>query len=188
MTEPADPRRILIAGISGAGKTSLAAALSQRLGIPHIEMDALYHGPHWSRRAEFTDDVARFTASEAWVCDAQYHWIVGDLLAARTQLFVWLDLPRHTVMHRVIRRSLSRVLLRRPLWHDNTETWRALLFSPRHPVRWAWSRHGTRRAETAAWFARHPDVPVVRLRTAAQARRWLRSLPPAGRTHDGSRA
>jgi len=177
MTYETRPRRIVIAGISGAGKTSLAAALSRRLGIPHIEMDALYHGPGWTRRAEFEADVERFTASDTWVCDAQYHWIVGDVLAGRADTFVWLDLPRHTVMHRVIRRSLVRVLLRRPLWHDNTETLRALLFSPRHPVHWAWSQHTARRAETAAYFARHARVTVVRLRTARQARRWLRSLP-----------
>lgn len=177
MTYETRPRRIVIAGISGVGKTSLAAALSHRLGIPHIEMDALYHGPDWTRRAEFADDVERVTAGDAWVCDAQYHWIVGDLLAGRADTFVWLDLPRYTVMHRVIRRSLVRVALRRPLWHDNTETWRALLFSPRHPVRWAWSQYTARRTQTAEYFARHPRVPVVRLRTAGQARRWLRSLP-----------
>ncbi|MEW2452146.1 MFS transporter [Streptomyces parvulus] len=186
MAKQAQPCRIVIAGISGAGKTSLAAALSRRLGIRHIEMDALYYGPHWSRSAEFTNDVAQVTASEAWVCDAQYHWIVGDLLAARTHLFVWLDLPRHTVMHRVIRRSFSRVLFRRRLWHGNTETWHTLLFSPRHPVRWAWTQYGTRRAETAAYFARHPEVPVVRLRTASQARRWLRSMLPTNPRPEGT--
>ncbi|MFF7994644.1 adenylate kinase [Kitasatospora xanthocidica] len=172
-------RRIVIAGISGAGKTTLAAALAGRLGVPHIEMDALYHGPGWTRRPEFEDDVRGLTEGPGWICDAQYHWIVGDVLGTRADTFVWLDLPRRTVMGRVIRRSLARVITGRVLWNGNTETWRSLLRDPGHPVRWAWSQHGTRRSETAAFLSAHPEVPVVRLRTAAQARRWLRSVPPA---------
>ncbi|HTE18391.1 MAG TPA: AAA family ATPase, partial [Armatimonadota bacterium] len=41
------PRRIVVVGSSGAGKSTMAAALSQRLGLPHIELDALRHGPNW---------------------------------------------------------------------------------------------------------------------------------------------
>ena len=77
------------------------------LDIRHIEMDALYHGPGWTHRAEFADDVERATRAPAWICDAQYHWVVGDLLGERADTFVWLDLPRRTVMSRVLRRSVA---------------------------------------------------------------------------------
>ena len=50
---PARPHRILVAGTSGAGKTTVAAALSARLGIPHTDIDGLYHGPGWTPRPEF---------------------------------------------------------------------------------------------------------------------------------------
>ncbi|MFE6049900.1 adenylate kinase [Kitasatospora sp. NPDC056446] len=172
-------RRIVIAGISGAGKTTLAAALSRRLGIRHIEMDALYHGPDWTRRPEFEDDVRELTEGPAWICDAQYHRIVGDLLGTRADTFVWLDLPRHTVMHRVIRRSLLRATTRRVLWNGNTETWHALLHDPHHPIRWAWTHHATRRTETATFLAAHPHAHVIHLHTAPQARHWLHTLSPA---------
>ena len=34
-------------GNSGSGKTSLAAALADRLGIPHLELDSVFHQPGW---------------------------------------------------------------------------------------------------------------------------------------------
>jgi adenylate kinase family enzyme len=39
----------VVVGTSAVGKTTLAAALSRRLGVPHIELDALYWGPGWTR-------------------------------------------------------------------------------------------------------------------------------------------
>ncbi|MEU1306777.1 MFS transporter [Streptomyces shenzhenensis] len=170
-------RRIVVGGISGAGKTTLAAGLAGALDIRHIEMDALYHGPGWTRRAEFEDDVERATRTPSWICDAQYHWVIGDLLGERADTFVWLDLPRRTVISRVLRRSVVRAATGRQLWHGNRETWRSLLRNPRHPLRWAWSQHATRRAETAAFLGLHPGLTVVHLTSAREARQWLRSIP-----------
>ncbi|WP_063786309.1 MFS transporter [Streptomyces acidiscabies] len=176
---PGPLRRIVVGGISGAGKTTLASSLARALDIPHIEMDALYHGPGWTHRAQFPDDVERVTRAPAWICDAQYHWVVGDLLGERADTFVWLDLPRRTVMRRVLRRSVVRAATGRELWHGNRETWRSMLRNPHHPLRWAWSQHATRRTETAAYLALHPGLTVVRLTSAGQARQWLRSVTPS---------
>jgi adenylate kinase family enzyme len=141
-------------------------------------MDALYHGAHWSHRPEFAGDVERATAGDAWICDAQYHWLVGDLLAERADTFVWLDLPRWTVMHRVARRSIARALTGRAVCNGNRETWRGLLFDPRHPIRWAWSQYANRRAETAAFLSAHPELAVIHLTSGGRARKWLRARRP----------
>jgi adenylate kinase family enzyme len=42
---PVRPRRVLVAGTSGAGKTTLASRVAALLDLPHIEIDALFHGP-----------------------------------------------------------------------------------------------------------------------------------------------
>ena len=85
-------RRVIIAGPSGSGKTTACALVSDRIGVPHHEIDALFHGPGWQPRPQFHDDVARFVATEAWVTEWQYSEVRG-LLAERAELLIWLDLP-----------------------------------------------------------------------------------------------
>ncbi|GLY76927.1 hypothetical protein [Actinoallomurus iriomotensis] len=167
------PRRVLVAGISGAGKTTLARRLSVRWGLPRHELDALHHGPGWTPRPGFLPDVRRLAAEDRWVTEDQYHRVLGDLLWERADTVIWLDLPRRTVMWRVVRRSVARAVTRRELWNGNRESARDWL-RPSHPIRWAWSQAASRREATAARAARFPGVTVVRLRTARQARHWLR--------------
>ena len=44
--------RVVVAGISGVGKTTLARRLAAARGLRHVEVDALFHGPGWQRRPD----------------------------------------------------------------------------------------------------------------------------------------
>jgi adenylate kinase family enzyme len=167
------PRRVLVAGTSGSGKTTLARRICEVLDVPHIEIDALYHGPGWTPRATFQAEVESFTAEPAWVTEWQYSQ-VRPLLADRADLMVWLDLPGHRVMRQVIRRTLARRLRRQVLWNGNVEPplW-TVLHDDEHIVRWAWrTRHATEE-RVRELGVRRPELPVVRLRGHLQATRWL---------------
>lgn len=174
-------RRVLVAGISGAGKTTMARRLAERLELPCYELDALHHGAGWQKRPEFEADVERFAASDAWVCEDQYRTFIGELLWDRADTVVWLDHSRPVIMARVVRRTFGRLAVRAELWNGNRERWRDL---PRadHPIRWAWAQHADRRERTAALAARHPDVRMVRLGTPAHARAWLDTISPQNRS------
>jgi len=164
--------RILVAGITGSGKTTLATAVSELAGLPRYELDALHHGPGWQKRQDFESDVDAFSSGSSWVTEAQYHTALGDLLWQRADTVVWLDLPRRTVMQRVVRRSVARAVTRRELWNGNRESVRDWL-DPEHPIRWAWSRYESRRRETAERITRHPGLTVIHLHSGRHARRWL---------------
>jgi adenylate kinase family enzyme len=170
--------RVIVAGCSGAGKTTLAAAIAARRGLLHVELDAVFHGPGRTKRDEFEDEVEQFTAGRGWACEDMYFARLGSLLWERADTVVWLDLPRRTVMRRVIGRSLARVLTRRRLWNGNRETWRDL-FDPHQPIRWAWNNYTPHRQTVAARIQAHPQIRVVHLTSASRARAWLNSLDPS---------
>ena len=170
---PARPQRVLVAGATGAGKTTLAAAVARALGVPHVEIDALFHGPGWTPRPEFAADVRAFAAEPAWVTEWQYG-VVRPLLLERADLLVWLDLPRGRVLRQVTRRTLHRRLRRTVLWNGNLEPpLRTFLTDPEHIVRWSWTTHGhtALRVEQAQHV--RPDLAVVRLRSRREIRQWL---------------
>ena len=179
---PGCPRRILVAGTSGSGKTTLAAGIGELLQIPHVEIDALFHGPGWTARSSFEEDVRRFVAEPAWVTEWQYSQ-VRALLAARAELLVWLDLSRWRVMEQVSRRTLRRRLRREVLWNDNVEPPLWTVFTDReHILRWAWSGHPKSGQRVAALLEQRPDLDIVRLEDRAAVRRWL-----AGPVRDAAR-
>lgn len=41
---------MLVAGMTGAGKSTFARRLAAVVELPYIELDALYHGPQWVPR------------------------------------------------------------------------------------------------------------------------------------------
>jgi len=170
---PVRPRRILVTGTSGAGKTTLAGALAQRLGVPHTDIDGLYHGPGWVPRPEFSDDVAALAAREEWVTEWQYS-VVRPLLLGRADLLVWLDLTRATVMRQIVPRTLCRRLRRVELWNGNVEPplW-TLLTDPDHILRWAWRTHPKTTARVHQVLASTDPPLVVRLRNRDEVAAWL---------------
>ncbi|MGI9083809.1 MAG: hypothetical protein ACR2FE_00780 [Aeromicrobium sp.] len=63
---------MLVAGVSGSGKATLARRIGVALDLLVTEMGALHHGPSWAPRPEFMADVEAFSSADAWVCEWQY--------------------------------------------------------------------------------------------------------------------
>jgi adenylate kinase family enzyme len=119
--------KVAITGASGNGKTTLAQEIERVAGLRHIEIDALHHGPNWeSCGAEvLRDRVIAATAGDGWVTDSTYKRMLGDLIPARADLVVWLDLPVPLVLWRLLRRTYVRITRGVVLWNGNRETgWR----------------------------------------------------------------
>ena len=181
------PSRIAVVGCSGSGKTTVARQVADRLGLEHIELDELAHQPGWTMRPaeEFRSDLERCLsgAEQGWVTCGHYGRLAGDMHLNKANTIVWLDLPRRTVMTRVIRRTIRRVLTREELWNGNKEPWTNLYhWDPeRNVIRWSWVTYKGRREQyeqcmcDGSWV----HANVLRLRSPQAIEGFLNSLVTA---------
>jgi adenylate kinase family enzyme len=174
-------QRISIIGTCGAGKTTLAQALSARLGIPRVELDALYHGPGWTEtpRDLFRERVSQAVSGPEWVVDGNYS-AVRDLVWARADTVVWLDYPFPVTFSRVTRRTLRRLLTQEELWNGNRESLR-LHFSRDSLLVFAVRTHWSRRRNYVRELAlpEYAHLTAYRHANLRETRRWLESLATA---------
>ena len=171
-------QRVVVVGVSGSGKTRLARGLAARLGVPHVELDALWHDAGWTNpsESEFVQRVRDATAADSWVLDGNYA-AARSLVWSRATAVVWLDYPRWVGLHRALRRTAARAVTRRRLWNGNRERLRTVL-SAEHPIRWGWDKHPQYRERYAEMFGdpQYAGVEKVRLRTPHETRHWLNTL------------
>jgi adenylate kinase family enzyme len=174
-------RRINVTGTSCSGKTSLARELARRLGLPHVELDALFWGPDWTPvpSETFRARLAVALDSDGWVADGGYA-AVRDITWARADTVIWLDYPMRTVLARWARRTIARIRTQEEFWPGtgNRE-------SVRNALRrggllwWILSTHRRRQRTMAAAVTERSDLRWVRLRSPAEAERWLSSVREA---------
>jgi len=180
MTEP--PRRIVVKGTSGAGKTVFAAELARRLGLTWIELDALHHGPNWAEptAAEFRARVqaALDAAANGWTVDGNYDSKLGDLVLGAADTIVWLDLPLTVKLRRLWTRTTRRIRTREELWNGNREAWRTAFIGRESLFVWMFRQHVRHRRNWPRAF--DGDPRFVRLRSPSEVEAWLeaQTVPP----------
>jgi adenylate kinase family enzyme len=171
---------VLIYGVTGSGKTTLARKVAERTGLPWHSVDDLTWEPGWIvvPPEEQRRRIARICAGEAWILDSGYSsWV--DVVLARAELIVALDYPRWRSLARLTRRTLLRAIDRGTICNGNTETFRQMLSRDSILV-WHFRSFARKRALMRAWAADPAAPEVIRLTSPAATRRWLASLQLEG--------
>lgn len=171
--------RIRVLGTSCSGKTTLARALSRRLGLPLVELDALFWGPIWTPVPHelFRSRVIEAVDGERWIIDGGYA-SVRALTWRRADTVVWLDYPIRIVLGRWAARTWRRLWSREEFWPGTGNRERLSHIVGRDSLLWWILRtHHRRRRTTAAELAALPGLHQVRLGSPAATARWLGSLP-----------
>jgi len=172
-------KRVSVIGGSATGKTTVSREIARRLGVPHVELDALHHDPGWQEapaevlRERVEDALA--AASDGWVVDGNYHGKLGTFVLERADAVVFLDLPFGVALRRVLWRSLRRIVTREELWNGNRESLRNAL-SRDSIVWWVMRHHGSHRTKWPERVAPLTHLRVVRLHSAREVREFLQSI------------
>lgn len=168
--------RIHVIGISGSGKSALSRQIARTLDLPYSEMDDMFWRPGWTTASgsEFSTEIRQVVSRERWVLDGRQDFELHEVIGKRTQLLIWLDLPRHVVTYRALKRTLLRAAKREVLWAGNVEDWKLALR--------AWYRSSFRcfrqiRVQYSDLISRsYTHAAVVRLQSPRQVRAFLSQL------------
>jgi adenylate kinase family enzyme len=101
-------KRILLIGSGGAGKSTLARKISEKLGLPCVHLDRLFWKPGWVEpdRAEFRQKQLKFLKGKAWVIDGNYG-ATQELRLKYADTVLFLGLSRWICLWRVLKRYAS---------------------------------------------------------------------------------
>ena len=98
--------KISIIGYSGAGKSTTARKLGEKLGIPVLHLDTVYHMPGWQVRPN-EDSIAIVSKfmeeNDSWIIDGNYSRTLEARLKSCDTVFM-LDFPTDVCMQGVVER------------------------------------------------------------------------------------
>ena len=173
-------KHVLVWGPACSGKTTLGQEIARRIGVPHIELDAVFWKPEWVETTleEFRRDVQAIVRDnpDGWVIDGNYGRI-KDLVLPEADTVVWLRLPFRVVFWRALKRAVVRSWTKEPLWGSNYETFREQFFSRDSLLLYIirnWRRYTRKGREELAVIPHH--ARVIELRSSSQVKEFMDSL------------
>lgn len=118
---------IFVVGNSGSGKSTVAKRISVALGHKHVEIDSFFWLPNWTQRdgVELAKLLEIELTNPPVVMDGNY--ATKGICPSAGDVLIFLDYPRWRIISRLIRRSLTRVILRKELWSGNREEFKFLI-------------------------------------------------------------
>lgn len=165
-------RRIVVTGVAGAGKSTVAKALEARTGLPLFHLDLAFWKPGWVEPSEsqWRDQQRELLAGDGWIADGNYTDTL-DLRLERADTVVVLATPWWRCAGRAMLRGL-RMPDRLPAgstytrWQRLRDEWRLV---PR-----LWAERGTALERELAIIDRHGQHAAVHLlRSPAAVKEFL---------------
>ena len=170
--------RILVYGVTGSGKTTLAEQIGRRFGLPWHPVDDLTWEPGW---IPVPTEIQRSRIQAicdrpAWVLDSAYGaWL--DIPLSSADLVVCLDFPRWLSLGRLLRRTAGRLASGELVCNGNRERLRDVSAGDSIVV-WHFRSFKRKRERMRRWH-RELSVPRVLLfRSPAEVGRWLERARP----------
>ena len=170
------PKRILIYGVTGSGKTTVARQLGELTGLPWHEADYLTWDPGW---VMVPDDVQRqriaaICAQDEWILDTAYaKWMEFPL--ARVELILGLDYSRSRTFWQLLKRTVARSIDKKLVCNGNVETLKGM-FSKDSILIWHFKSFARKRARMRKWKSSQSEFEVILFRCPLELEMWMANL------------
>ncbi len=174
-------QRIIVIGVTGSGKTTLAHTLAERLSCPMTDIDDLYWRSNWTLapEPEYHEAIKQAVSGERWILSGNYSR-THHLSWPRADTLIWINYPFWRVFFQLARRTLTRIIDKKPVCNGNIETWRQA-FSKNSIFLWLFKSYPKKKREYSALFtdpSAWPHLKKIRLRSPDALESFLDTLVP----------
>ena len=158
--------RIMIIGCGGAGKSTLARQLGEKLDIPVIHLDKLFWKPGWVEmpKDEFDALLRQEMAKEKWIMDGNFNRTMPER-AARCDTIIYLDFSRVACLLGVLKRVVTTYGTVRPDMGEGCPERIDFEF-----LKWVWNYNKNKRERNYRLLneAEHAETIVLKNRRAVK--------------------
>lgn len=164
--------RILIIGCGGAGKSTMARQLGEKLGLPVVHLDKLFWKPGWEHitREEFDAVVREETAKEQWIMDGNFDRTLPERIK-RCDTIIYLDFSRFACLMGVCKRILTTYGKVRP---DMGEGCPERI--DREFLKWVWNFNKNKREKNYRLLNEAEGVETIVLKNRRAVKKFLNQL------------
>lgn len=164
--------RILIIGCGGAGKSTLARQLGEKLDLPVVHLDKLFWHPGWveSTKEEIDNKIFAEAMKPRWIMDGNYNRTLPERLKY-CDTIIYLDFSRMSCILGVLKRILTTYGTVRPDMGEGCPERIDLEF-----LKWVWNFNKNKRERYYQMLNETEGVETIVLKNRRMVRRFLESL------------
>ena len=165
-------KRIVIIGCGGAGKSTLARQLGEKLNLPVVHLDKLFWRPGWVQvsQEEFDELHRQALAEEKWIIDGNFNRTMEERVA-RCDAIIYLDFSRFACLFGVLKRVLTTYGTVRPDMGEGCPEridWEFL--------QWVWNYNKNKRERNYRLLNETEGVETIVLKNRKAVKKFLNSL------------
>lgn len=164
--------RILIIGCGGAGKSTLARQLGEKLDLPVVHLDSIFWLPGWveMEREAFDDRVRQELEKPKWIIDGNYNRTMPTRIA-KCDTVIYLDFSRFACLLGVLKRVITNHGKVRPDMGAGCPERFDLDF-----LKWVWRFNKNKRECYYRLLNEAEGIETIVLKNRRMVRRFLKSL------------
>ena len=164
--------RILIIGCGGAGKSTLARQLGEKLKLPVVHLDSIFWLPNWVERDrdEFDELVRQELVKDRWIMDGNFNRTLPERVKY-CDTIIYLDFSRMACLMGVLKRIITTSGTVRPDMGAGCPERFDLEF-----LKWVWNFNGNKREKYYRLLNETQGVETIVLKNRRMVKRFLKEL------------
>ena len=162
----------MIIGCGGAGKSTLARQLGEKLNLPVVHLDKLFWHPGWveSTKEEIDQKIFRELHKECWIMDGNYMRTMPARLE-RCDTVIYLDFSRFACLMGIAKRILTTYGTVRPDMADGCPERFDLEF-----LQWVWNFNKKHREKIYRLLNEAEGVETIVLKNRRAVKKFLKQM------------